>query len=529
MSNHEAAPGKNINLTIDGIALTVPLGTKILEAARIAGVRIPTLCDHPDLRKQALCRICVVECDGRGKLFAACANDVWEGVSVVTNNQRLRTIRKTIVELLLANHPRDCLGCPRGGKCELQTLAGLYHNESSGTGKQLFPADANPAGHRIPITRTPAENTALGEKSPLIRDMGKCIKCGRCVTVCQEVQAVGAINTSYRSIAYEITTPYEQALEDGPCVYCGQCAVVCPTGAIIANEQTEQAWIAHNNSSQYAESAHTRLAPYVTQITDSVVKAMDFEFGLAPGTVTKGKMVSALKQLGFDKVFDADVTVSQCIREESSELLGRMESNSLLPMIVSCSASLGLFIKTFYPDLHDRLSVCRSPEQNFGIKVKAWYHKDSMVPSPVQYISIMPCIAKKIEAWECADCKRNADMALTVRELSTMFHQACIDFSNMPENPFDNMNENIDSLNVTGAGNNAETVLAAVYEACIKETPSGISEIELHAGGKTIKALTVNGLANARIILDSIRRGECTAALVHIMCCPLGHSSLQRS
>jgi len=304
MSHHKPDPNKNVNLTIDGIPVTVPEGTRILEAARKVDVHIPTLCDHPDLCKRTVCRLCVVECDGRGKLIAACANDVWEGVSIVTHNARLLSIRKMIIELLLANHPQDCLSCIRSTNCTLQSLAADF-----GIRESPFRHDA--ADLRPPVT----------ESATLVRDMAKCVKCGRCVEACQEVQTIRAINTSHRGTHYEISAPYGQALADGACVFCGQCAAVCPVGAIYEHDQSAEAWIALNDKDR-------RVA---VQFSPSLSETIDNALNLPAGTATPGRIVTALKRLGFDQVLNAQSFADAATAEEHNELSNRISGGTTPP------------------------------------------------------------------------------------------------------------------------------------------------------------------------------------------------------
>jgi iron only hydrogenase large subunit-like protein len=498
MSHYKPDPNKNINLTIDGRAVTVPEGTRILEAARKINVRIPTLCEHPDLCKRGVCRLCVVECDGRGKLLAACANDVWEGVNVVTHNLRILGIRKMIIELLLANHPQECLSCIRSTNCELQTLAADF-----GIRESCFRHDA--ADHSPPVI----------ESETLVRDMSKCVKCGRCVEACQEVQTIRSINSSCRSIHYGINTPYNQALAEGPCVFCGQCAAVCPVGAIYGYDQTAGTWAALNDKNRHA----------IVQIAPSLSAAVNDALGLPAGTVSPGIMVTALKRLGFDKVFNGEIVMSAAIAEANNELLNRMKNGlSKLPMISACSAGGIKFIEETYPDLADHLSSSKLPHQMFGTMVKT---ADS---PPLTAVSVSACIAHKFKylplktadtiaindiktsliskyrrtAAHSPDC-HDTDLVLTVSELATMFRQGGINVAGLPETPFDVFpGEALKTTANPGEIRNVQKIQ--------------VSEINLQ--GIKAKILMVYGFDNTRLIMDSIRNGGCDASLVHIMSCP---------
>ena len=511
MSHHQPDPNISVNLTIDGQPVTVPEGTTILEAARKIGIHIPVLCDHPDLARRAVCRLCVVECDGGGKLKAACANDVWEGVKVVTNNARIQSIRKMIVEMILADHPQQCLTCIRSQSCELQALALQF-----GIRQPPFPLEPRP--RRVET-----------DAQVLTRDMNKCVKCGRCVESCQEIQTVRAINTAHRGPRYEITTPYDRALGEGPCVYCGQCAAVCPVGAIYENDQTEEVWAAIDNPERHV----------VAQTAPAVRVALGDEFGLPRGAVTTGKMVTALKRLGFDKVFDTDFSADVTIMEEGHELLHRLQNGGKLPMITSCSPGWINFAETFYPDLLSHLSTCKSPQQMFGALAKTYYPQVSGVEAAkITSVSVMPCLAKKFEAQRSEMASsgfRDVDVVLTTRELARMIKIAGLDFASLPETPFDPlMGDSTGAGVIFGtSGGVMEAALRTVYEVVTGETLTpvdfegvrghqGIKRAEVDLKGTKVKVMIANGLANARKIMDSIRQGQCDAAFVEIMSCPGG-------
>jgi NADH dehydrogenase/NADH:ubiquinone oxidoreductase subunit G len=454
--SHIPDPGKSVTLTVDGIQVTVPEGTKLLEAARKANVFIPTLCDHPDLCRRAVCRICVVECDGKGKLLTACANDVWEGVSVVTNNSRIISIRKTIIELLLANHPQECLTCPRNTDCKLQSLAQVYGIRET------------------PFSRGAAARRPISEDNGLVRDMDKCVKCGRCVEACQEVQTVRAINSSFRSVKYSISTAYNQPYTDSPCVFCGHCETVCPVGAIYEQDQSAEAWAAINDKERRTTA----------QISRTSCAELDNALGLPAGTVSPGKTVTALKRLGFDKVYDAQFAIDLEAVELSLELLKRVKSNDKknLPLISVCSRSAVKFIENFYPDLTSRLSPCRSPQTIFASLMKE---------EKTTTVSIEPCISNKSNGK--GRTAGEPDITLTVKELALMLRLAGTNFASLPESPFD-------------------------------KADNGRPPADLR--GTNITCLTANGLGEARTILDSVRKGECDADFIEIRSCPLtdGHA-----
>ena len=452
------SPNKNVTLTIDGISVTVPEGTRILEAAKKANVNIPTLCEHPELCKRALCRICVVEADGRGKLIAACANDVWEGVSIVTVNQRLLNIRKTIVELILANHPQDCLSCIRNKKCELQSLA-LNFGVGANADASLFENDA-------------MERPPVIESETLVRNMDKCVKCGRCVEVCQEVQTIRAINTSHRSYEYEISTPYKQALEESFCTFCGKCAEVCPVGAIYEHDQTAEVQSA-------LRTALTAGRKTIAQISPNLAVAVNDELALSADTITTGKLVTAIKLLGFDKVFDASIAANAVNAEIAGEVQQRKNGGKLLPVISGCSEGVASFIKNFYPDLADHLTTVKNPRRYFASSIKNSYAKEAGLDSSnITSVSFLPCLAHKYGAGS------PQDFAITAGELARMLKLAGIVIETLAETSFDNIN------------------------------------IDLPKQEISVKKETVHGYAQARKVMEAIREGKCDAEWVEILNCP---------
>jgi len=453
--SHHADSNKPVNITINGIPVTVPDGTRILDAAKKANVTIPVLCDHPDLCKRGLCRLCVVECDGMRKLIPACINEVWDGMKIVTKNKRIAKIRRTIIELLLANHPHDCLSCVRSKNCELQTLA-------SGYGVFKFPFTS--------ILQKPPIQI---ESETIVHEMSKCVKCSRCVEVCQEVQTIRAINTSGRCFNYRISTPYKQSLEDCSCVFCGACVNVCPVGAIQEYDQSAQAQKALDDSAQKT----------IAQVLPSFAPVLEKAFGFSAGTITAGKMIAAIKMLGFDKVYDAANAVNASNIEISREVQARIaDSTAKKPLISGCAEGVKRFIVKFYPDFKDHLTAEKNLRGQFASSFKSTYAKEAGIDlANVTSISFMPCIALKYTTKP-----DKTDFALTANELARMIKLSGIKIETLPEEQFDTIDFNYN-----------------VYYSSIKK-------------------ITAHGYAQARNIMESLRKGECSADWIEILCCPKG-------
>lgn len=500
-----------ITLTIDGRQVQVAKGSTVLEAARVAGINIPTLCYHPELRPEGACRLCVVEIKGGKSLAAACVMPAGNGMEVHTNTPFVREARRTALELLLANHPFECLTCERSGNCELQTLAhDLGVREVRYTGEK----------RSVPI-----DDSSLS----LVRDPNKCILCGRCVRMCGEVQGVHALGYINRGWDTLVEPLFGQKLADVACVNCGQCSTVCPTGAITEKSYVDDVWKALGDPNKYV----------VVQTAPATRVAVGEALGMAPGSIVTGQMVAGLRRLGFDKVFDTDFTADLTILEEGNELLDRLKNGGTLPLLTSCSPGWVKFCEHFYPELLPHVSTCKSPQQMFGAVAKTYYaDKIGVKPEDMYVVSIMPCTAKKYEAQRpemTASGVADVDAVLTSRELARMFKEAGLDFQHIPEENYDDpLGISTGAAVIFGAsGGVMEAALRTVYEVVTGKTLealdfvevrglTGIKEAEVDLDGTKVKVAVSNSLANARQILDKIKAGEAPWQFVEIMACPGG-------
>lgn len=503
---------ETIKVTIDGREVEVPSGATILEAAQKAGIEIPTLCYHPDLGTKAMCRICVVEVEGARSLQTACSQPVSNGMVIKTTTPLVRETRKTNMELLLSNHPQDCLNCIRNQKCELQSLSeklGIRGQRFEQTEKFSHPKDMS---------------------SPsIVRDPSKCILCRRCVAVCHQVQGVGAISPVNRGIETVVAPAGGNDLADVSCVYCGQCIQVCPVGAIYEVDDTAKVWTALANPDLHV----------VVQTAPAVRVAIGEELGMPAGSLVTGKMVAALRRLGFAQVFDTDFAADLTIMEEGHELLDRLNNQGTLPMITSCSPGWIKYIEHNYPDYLDHLSTCKSPQQMFGAMAKTYYAQKSGIPAEkIFMVSVMPCTAKKFEC-ERPEMQENGiqdvDVVLTTRELGRMLRESGIDFKSLPDEDFDHpLGMSTGAAVIFGAtGGVMEAALRTVYEVVTgKELPKidleevrgleGVKEAVVDLDGTPVKVAVAHGLSNAKKLMDKIKNGTADYQFIEVMCCPGG-------
>lgn len=501
----------DVKLIIDGIEVTIDSNTTIMEAAKTLNIDIPSLCYHPDQSIKGSCRVCIVEVEGQNTFTASCCTPVRNGMVVKTNTEKIREARKTILQLILANHNCECLTCVRNNNCELQSLCRKLNVEN------------------VPMDKF-VDNLPIDESNPcIVRDPSKCIKCGRCVEVCHEVQGVGAIYNINRSCDMRISPAFGKKLDEVQCVFCGQCINVCPVGAIYEKNDTNRVWKALEDDKKHV----------VVQIAPAVRVALGEEFGMKPGSIITGKIVSFLKRIGFDKVFDTNFTADLTIIEEGNELLHRLNNNGKLPMLTSCSPGWIRFIELFYPDLLEHLSTCKSPQQMFGSLAKSYYaEKYNYDPKDIIVVSIMPCTAKKGEAKRNEmhrDGYQDVDIVITTRELASMIRQAGIKIEDLTPVDFDlPFGISTGAAVIFGAsGGVMEAALRTVYEVVTGDTLEqvnfndlrgieGFKEATVSIGAIDAKVAVVNGLSNARIILDMIRNGKADYHFIEVMCCPGG-------
>ena len=495
-----------LNVTIDGIKVQVPEGTSVLDAAKLANVDIPTLCYLKDINEIGACRMCLVDVGGRA-LQAACVYPCSEGLKVITNSPKIRDIRKATLELILSHHDRSCLTCIRNQNCELQALAEKLNVRD-------IPFDGVPKG--LPIDEI---------SKSIVRDSNKCVLCRRCTSICNNIQTVGAINVMERGYETVVSTTDHRSIADVNCVNCGQCINVCPVGALHEKDNTQAVWDAIKDPDKYV----------VIQTAPSVRAGIGEEFGYPIGTPVTGKMVGAIKKMGFDKVFDTDTAADLTIMEEGTELLTRIKTGGKLPLITSCSPGWIKFCEHEFPEFLDNLSTCKSPQQMFGALIKSYYaEKNNIDPSKIFVVAVMPCTAKKFES-DREEMFNDVDVSITSRELARMIREAGIDFRSVEEAQFDNpLGEATGAGVIFGAtGGVMEAALRTVYyilegkrineEALMPiRGTEGIKEATLKIAGMDVNVCAASGLGNARKVLNMVKSGEKNYHFIEIMACPGG-------
>ena len=500
-----------VNIKINNMPLSVPKGISILEAARMAGIEIPTLCYLKKINEIGACRICMVGVKGARSLVTACVYPVNEGMEIFTNTERVRKSRKMTLELILSTHDRKCLSCVRSGTCELQQLCKEFGVDDEGR----FDG-ANPV-HEY-------DDSAIH----MIRDNGKCILCRRCVAACQ-AQHISVIGANARGFDTHIGSAFERPLDSVACVSCGQCIVNCPTGAIYEKDDTAKVLEAINDPEKFV----------VVHTAPSIRVTLGECFGMHIGTNVQGKMVAALRRLGFDKVFDTDFGADLTIVEEANEFLGRVQNGGVLPMITSCSPGWIKYCEHYYPDMLDHLSTCKSPQQMSGAIIKTWYaEKMGIDPKDIVVVGIMPCTAKKFETKrddQAASGYPDVDYSLTTRELGRMIESAGIYFKHLPDEEFDNpLGDSTGAAVIFGAtGGVMEAALRTAVEKLSGEElksldftevrgTDGIKEASYTVNGMEVKVCVVSGLANANTIMEKVKNGTADYHFIEIMGCPGG-------
>lgn len=501
-----------LNIKINGMSYTVPYGTTILEAARTAGIEIPTLCFLKDINEIGACRICMVEVKGARSLVAACVYPIErEGTEIFTNTKKVRDSRKKTLELILSTHDKRCLSCVRSGTCELQQLCKEFgvDDENRFEGAMVHYNFDDSAAH-------------------MVRDNNKCILCRRCIAACDQ-QGISVIGANARGFDTHISTAFDKDLADVSCISCGQCIVNCPTGAIVEKDDSDKVLEAINDPEKFV----------IVNTAPSIRATLGEAFGMHIGTNVEGKMVAALRRLGFDRVFDTDFAADLTIIEEANELIDRISNGGVLPMITSCSPGWIKYCEHYFPDQLDHLSSCKSPQQMFGAVMKTYYaEKMGIDPKNMVVVGVMPCTAKKFEtkrSGEAASGYPDVDIAITTRELARMIDSAGIYFRHLPDEKFDSpFGESTGAATIFGAtGGVMEAALrTAVEKLTGKELESvdftevrgmdGIKEAEYDVDGKKIKVAVASGTKNAKILMDKVRSGESEYLFIEIMGCPGG-------
>ena len=500
-----------ITLTIDGIEVQAPMGSTVLEAAKLAGIRIPTLCFLKGINEIGACRMCVVD-SGARSLQAACVLPATNGMNVKTNTPQIRDYRKNMLELILSTHDKKCLSCIRSQNCELQALC-----------KELGVEDGDKfEGEKIAYT--------IDDLSPsIVRDNNKCVLCRRCVAVCAKVQNVGVIGPVNRGIKTAIESPWEMHLSEMSCINCGQCIVNCPVGALHEKDDTAKVWDLLRDPSKHV----------VVQPAPAVRAALGEEFGIPMGTSVTGKMATALKRLGFDQVFDTDFGADLTIMEEANELVERITNGGVLPMMTSCSPGWIKYCETYHPEFIPNLSSCKSPHEMEGAMIKTYYaDKKGIDPKDIAVVSVMPCTAKKFEAARPELGHKNmadVDVVITTRELARMIKEAGISFCDLPDSDFDSLlGESTGAAVIFGAtGGVMEAALRTAYETISGQVlenvdfeavrgVEGIKEATINIAGKDVLVAVASGTGNATKLLERVKSGEKQYAFIEVMACPGG-------
>ena len=503
---------ENITIKMNGVEVSAPAGSTILEAARIAHIKIPTLCFLKEINEIGACRICVVEVKGAKSLVASCVYPINEGMEVWTNTPKVLESRRKTLQLILSTHRKECLSCVRSGNCELQQLC-----------RELKVEDENKYDGEMPAALVDAS------AAHMIRDNSKCILCRRCSAVCENVQGIGVIGANGRGFSTYIGQAFDMGLSDTSCVSCGQCIAVCPTGALTEKDCTDQVFEALADKTKHV----------FVQTAPSVRAGLGEEFGLPIGTNVEGKMVAALRRLGFEKVFDTDFAADLTIMEEAHEFLDRVQNGGVLPLITSCSPGWVKYCEHYFPDMTENLSSCKSPQQMFGATLKTYYAKKAGIdPKDIVSVSVMPCTAKKFEIGrddQDAAGVADVDIALTTRELARMIKRVGLEFNELPDEKFDDpLGESTGAGVIFGAtGGVMEAALRTAVETLTGETlasldfnevrgTKGIKEATYNVAGMDIHVAVASGLGNARALLNKVKAGEASYHFIEIMGCPGG-------
>lgn len=511
MAAENEACAQMVHLTINNIPVEVPKGTKIMQAAKTLGIDIPHLCYHEDQRIKAHCRLCSVEVTGKRRLLAACSTEVWEGMDVHTDTEIVRDTQVSILQLMLANHHKDCLSCPRNQNCDLQRLCSRFNILKS------------------PLPSVVKDEPRIETNPSIVRDPSKCIRCGRCIRACKDVQGIAALTYAGRSNDIVVTTAFNKPMEKTDCVLCGQCSLVCPTGAIVEKDDTQKVLDALQNPKKHV----------IVQVAPAVRVALGDAFGMQPGAIMTGQMVTALKLLGFDSVFDTNFGADLTIMEEGYEFLNRLNNGGVLPMMTSCSPGWVNYVEKHFPDYRDHLSSAKSPMSMFGAIAKTYYpEKAGLDVNDIVTVAVMPCTAKKYEASRPEmgrNGQQDVDIVLTTRELIKLIKYVGLSLTELPESDFDSpLGVGSGAGAIFGAtGGVMEAALRTVYEKVTGKTLAkleftavrgfeGIKEATVTINGRDIRLAVVHTLKNARKIMEQVKKGISPYDFIEVMACPGG-------